>query len=135
MRLRISLIMGTVLAVSSLSLPTQAQKTAKVKNPLSPPSNPIRVGKSPAGLASPSPVGAQALATVTEILNKCMQVDSANAGFYRKFQSVVISGSSPSDIRTDEGSSGYQAEAKLIDQQLAATPAGTMVTSCRTIVP
>jgi hypothetical protein len=133
-RIRISLIVGTVLAVSSLSLQSQAQ-SAKMRSPLSPPSNPVKSGKGPIGLPEPTAISPESLATVTEILHKCGQVDPANGTFYSEFLAVVISGHSSFEITSDEGSMEYQSEAKLIDRQLASTPAGSLAKSCRTIVP
>ena len=134
MRLRISLIMGTVVAVSSLSLATQAQ-SSKTKNPLSPPSNPIKAGSSPAGIDAPAPISEESLATVTAILNKCAQVDTTNANFYAQLLTVATSGHSPLEIQFDQTTADYKVEGTLVNQQLAAMPAASLVAACRTVVP
>jgi len=117
MRLRFSttLIMGAVLAVSSL---------AHAKTP-------IKITPVPATVPTPPTSTASGLAQVETILSYCESVDSNSSAKYEKLRSLILSGYSPSTIRVDQKSPAYQSESREIGAALARIPVSTGVSTCR----
>jgi hypothetical protein len=109
MRLRFSttLIMGAVLAVSSL---------AHAKS-----------NSTPAPAKAPNPSSSSGLAQVEAIFSYCESVDPLSAAKYRKVQSHVLSGYSDSDDKN----SAFRSEFSAFSAQLATIPKSTGVATCR----
>jgi hypothetical protein len=143
MRLRFSeaLIMGAALAVSSLAHATALPKatttsvpakTVPAKTSGSAVSSSVKSSSTPATLTTiNSPITIDALAKVEAILAYCGTVDKTNASQYSQALSNITAGHSLAEIRNDQSSSRYVSTLGSMNAQLAALPAGTVVTSCK----
>jgi len=136
MRLRFStsLIMGAVLAVSSLAHAVQPKTSpVTVKVPASPGNTSVKVTPSPVGIASPS-INLGALAQVEGILTYCGQVDPKSSAQYRQVLKGILSGLRESEIDDDQENPTFVSDEKAVSAQLARIPLSTGVSDCRTIL-
>ncbi len=120
MRLRFStsLIMGAVLAVSSL---------AHAKTPVKSNREPVK------GPEVPLTASFSGLAQVEAIFSYCESVDPHSAAKYERMRNLVMSGQSTG--KGDDGrSSTLQSELAGIEAQLFQIPVSTGVSSCRTVI-
>jgi hypothetical protein len=120
LRFSTGLILGTVLAVSSL---THA-KTPEKSTP------------APAKTQSPAPSSSAAggIAQVQAIFSYCESVDPHSAGKYVLLQALILAGNSPAQILADEKSSAFRSEFNSTSAELAAIPVSTGITTCRSAI-
>ena len=138
MRLRFSaaLIMGAALAVSSLAhataLPKATTTSVPAKTSGSAVSSSVKSSSTPVTLTTiNSPITIDALAKVEAILAYCGTVDQTNAAKYSQALSNITAGHSLAEIRNDQSNPRYVSTLGSMNAQLAALPAGTVVTSCK----
>ena len=115
LRFSVTLITGTVLAVSTL---------AHAKTPLKTTPVPLKTPASPA--LSPS-----ALAQVEAIISYCESVDPLSSGKYKQLGNLVLSGQSSNQMGDDEKGGAYQSELGVMAAALARVPVSAGVSSCR----
>ena len=132
------LIMGTVLAVSTLAPAATQPKSANVKPtpaPIQTTTGPIKTsGHSTVPSNAAAPITVDGLAQVTGILNYCSQVDRSNAGSYARALANILSGHASSEMKIDQSSAGYGAGVRSINLQLASLPVSTVVSECRNFI-
>jgi hypothetical protein len=138
MRLRFSvaLIMGAALAVSSLAHATALPKATTTSVPAKTSGSAVSSSVKPSGTPvtlTPiiSPITIDGLAKVEAILAYCGTVDQTNAAKYGQALSNITAGHSLAEIRNDQSSTRYVSTLGSMNAQLAALPAGTVVTSCK----
>ena len=117
LRFSVTLITGTVLAVSTLA-------HAKTPVKATPAPVPFKIPATPA--LSPT-----ALAQVEAIISYCERVDPLWSAKYQQLGNLVLSGQSSSQMADDAKGSAYQSELGVMGAALAKVPVSTGVSSCK----
>ena len=120
LRFSVAVIMGTVLAVSSLSHATPPIQNTSTKSTSSP--------------ANKTPITIEGLARVQGILDYCEVVDSKSASKYRQALSNITSGHSTAEIKDDESNSRFVYAVGVVDTEIAKLPVATVVSSCKNFI-
>jgi hypothetical protein len=120
LRFSVAVIMGTVLAVSSLSHATPPIQNTSTKSTSSP--------------ANKTPITIEGLARVQGILNYCEVVDSKSASKYQQALSNITSGHSTAEIKDDESNSRFVYAVGVVDTEIAKLPVATVVSSCKNFI-
>jgi len=120
LRFSIAVIMGTVLAVSSLSHATPPIQNTSTKSTSSP--------------ANQTPITIEGLARVQGVLTYCAVVDSKSAVKYQQALSNIISGHSSAEIKEDQSSSRFIYALGVVDTEIAKLPVATVVSSCKNFI-